>query len=193
MANFAAIDPDYPLTGMEHGARGDQKAWDVWAHRPAELAQVAARILAVGTTESLIEPADDEDDVGAEEGAALYRMHRRLERNRALVRRKRDRVLAETGRLTCEVCDFESGEVFGPEAGGVIDVHHVVPLHQIGKSRTRLADLALVCPTCHRVIHRHSPFVTPGQLRARKGCGCRGAGLGGRRIGLGSASALLQP
>ena len=31
---------------------------------------------------------------------------------------------------------------------------------------TTLSDLVLVCPTCHRVIHAHKPFITPSQLRA---------------------------
>ena len=47
-------------------------------------------------------PIEDEDEVGAEEGAALYRKHRRLERDRTLVRKKQNRVLSDTGRLAWE-------------------------------------------------------------------------------------------
>ncbi len=47
-------------------------------------------------------------------------------------------------------------------------MHHVVPLHKIGKSRTKLTDLALDCPTCHRVLHAHKPFITPAELRAKR-------------------------
>lgn len=78
---------------------------------------------------------------------------------------KKKQVLKDTAKLACEVCDFESAAIYGPAAEGVIDVHHIVPLHKVGDSITRLADLALVCPTCHRVIHRHSPVVTPQELR----------------------------
>ena len=75
-------------------------------------------------------------------------------------------MLKKTGRLACEVCDFESSEAYGVE--GVIDVHHVVPLHKIGESTTTMADLALVCPTCHRVLHKHRPIITPAALRAKR-------------------------
>lgn len=165
LANFAGIDPAYPGKGMPNRSKGDVETWNKWAHRPAELHALAMQILEVGTAEDLTEDPDPEDDFEADEGAALYRKHRRLERNRTLVRRKKKQVLSATGALACEVCGFNSKESYGVE--WVIDVHHTVPLHQIGKSRTRLSDLALVCPTCHRTIHAHKPFITPAELSAK--------------------------
>jgi 5-methylcytosine-specific restriction protein A len=162
--NFAALDPDHPGAGMANGSNVDRAAWGTWAHRPSELADVASRILAIATREDLTSPTGDPEDEGVEEGDALYRMHRKIERNRKIVARKKKAVLAEKGRLACEVCDFESSERYGPRVS-VIDVHHIVPLHQIGLSTTRLADLALVCPTCHRVLHAHRPIITPAELR----------------------------
>jgi 5-methylcytosine-specific restriction protein A len=163
--NFAALDPGYDGVGMQNGSEVDRKVWDRWAHRPTELAAVAVRILALATREDLTTPAEDEKDVEAEEGDALYRMHRKIERNRRLVEKKKEQILARTGRLACEVCNFESSERYGP-AISVIDVHHIVPLQEIGKSRTKLSDLALVCPTCHRILHAHRPIATPAELRA---------------------------
>jgi 5-methylcytosine-specific restriction protein A len=94
-------------------------------------------------------------------------LHRHRERNRKLVQQKKAAVRKATGRLACEVCDFDSSEVYGTGLE-VIDVHHVVPLHEIGESKTTLSDLALVCPTCHRVIHAHQPFITPAELKAKR-------------------------
>ena len=31
----------------------------------------------------------------------------------------------------------------------------------MGESLTGMNDLALVCPTCHRVLHKHRPIITP--------------------------------
>lgn len=76
--------------------------------------------------------------------------------------RKKATVLKKTGRLACEVCNFESSEAYDVE--GVIDAHHVVPLHKIGESVTTMDDLALVCPTCHRVLHKHRPIITPASM-----------------------------
>lgn len=154
LTNIQSIDPDHEGTGMPHAGAGDVATWAQWAHRPDELAAAVALIRTRGET----------DD--APEGRIAYRVHRRYERDRKLVAERKKAVLKKTGRLACEVCEFESAAAYGVD--GVIDVHHVVPLHKIGESVTTLADLALVCPTCHRVIHKHTPFITPAELKRKR-------------------------
>jgi len=55
----------------------------------------------------------------------------------------------------CVVCGFESKAVYGPRAEGVIHVHHLKPLSEIGHAYkvNPVADLRPVCPNCHAVIH----------------------------------------
>ena len=36
----------------------------------------------------------------------------------------------------------------------------------LGEVKTRLDDLILICANCHRMIHRHNPWLTPDHLRA---------------------------
>jgi len=57
----------------------------------------------------------------------------------------------------CFVCGFNSGEAYGPEAEGIIHIHHLIPLSQIGSKYEvdPIRDLRPVCPNCHAVIHRH--------------------------------------
>lgn len=164
--NFSAIDPDHEGKGMGHGGAGDRRTWEDWAHRPEELADAVALIRARGETDEAPADTGEEEEYEAPEGRILFREHRRYERDRKLVAKKKTAVLKKTGRLACEVCDFESSEAYGVE--GVIDVHHVVPLHKIGESVTTMNDLALVCPTCHRVLHKHRPILTPSDLRAKR-------------------------
>lgn len=164
--NFSSIDPDHEGQGMGHGGVGDARVWEEWAHRPEELAQAVALIRARGDNDDAPDDTGEEEEYEAPEGRILYREHRRYERDRKLIAKKKAAVLKKTGRLACEVCDFESSEAYDVE--GVIDVHHVVPLHKIGESVTTMADLALVCPTCHRVLHKHRPILTPAELRARR-------------------------
>lgn len=164
--NFAAIDPDHAGAGMAHGARGDQATWDAWAHRPDELHVAAGLIRAVGTAERVDDETGEPEEYSAPEGRILYRMHRRRERDRNLVRRKKQAVLKQHGELSCEVCGLSGTETYGPDLADVFDVHHVVPLHKVGEGTTRLSDLAVVCPTCHRALHKHRPFVSPDELRA---------------------------
>lgn len=164
--NFESIDPDHPGKGMTNLGAGDIETWEEWAHRPDELAQAVALIRARGKADDAPPETGEDEEYEAPEGRILYREHRRYERDRKLVAKKKKSVLAKTGKLACEVCGFDSASAFGVD--GVIDVHHVVPLHKIGESVTTLADLALVCPTCHRIIHAHKPFITPAKLRAKR-------------------------
>lgn len=164
--NFESLDPDSPGEGMGHSAAGDREVWAQWAHRPDELAEAVALIRARGESDDAPPDTGEDEEYQAPEGRILYREHRRYERDRKLVEKKHKAVLKKTGRLACEVCDFDSDEVFG--IPGLIDVHHVVPLHKIGESVTTLKDLALVCPTCHRALHKHRPIITPRELRARR-------------------------
>lgn len=164
--NFASIDPDHAGQGMGHGGAEDRRVWDDWAHRPDELAQAVALIRARGETDDAPHDTGEDEEYEAPEGRILFREHRRYERDRKLVAKKKAAVLKKTGRLACEVCDFESSEAYDVE--GVIDVHHVVPLHKIGESNTTMSDLALVCPTCHRVLHKHRPIIAPAELRAKR-------------------------
>lgn len=161
--NFSSLDPDHTGKGMENVGAGDRETWVEWAHRPDELAVAVATIRRHGTSPDAATDTGEDEEYAALEGRVLYREHRRYERDRKLVAKKKVQVLKATGGLACEVCGFDSAEVFG--IAGVIDVHHVVPLHRIGESVTTLSDLALVCPTCHRTIHQHTPFVTPTELR----------------------------
>jgi 5-methylcytosine-specific restriction protein A len=167
--NFGSIDPNHEGKGMENLAAGDIEVWNRWAHRGAELSAAVAQIRARGTAETVPNDTGEDEEYEAVEGRILYREHRRYERDRALVAHKKRKVLQKTGRLACEVCGFDSQANFGVD--GVIDVHHIVPLHRLGESVTTLADLALVCPTCHRVIHMHKPFITPSELRTKRQAG----------------------
>ncbi len=109
------------------------------------------------------EPQDA--DVSAEEGRELLKLHRQRERNPSLSARKKRRVLAETGRLKCEACDFDYEAAYGPLGRGFAECHHRLPLGSVvGVRRTRLSDLAIVCANCHRMLH-HRPWHTVEELR----------------------------
>jgi predicted HNH restriction endonuclease len=119
----------------------------------------------VGTEGSSSSKAASEDEDEGVEGRTLFRLHRLKERNPRLVRRKKRAILTDTGRLRCEVCDFDFTVVYGAIGEWFAECHHRVPLMKLdGKSPTRLADLAIVCANCHRMLHRR-PSHTVEQLR----------------------------
>lgn len=104
--------------------------------------------------------ADDIDDFGpsASEGRTKVRAHRRRERSRYLVAKKLDEFRRLHGSLHCEVCGLpEHGRYPATLAARAFEVHHTMPLATaITPRRTTLADLAVVCASCHRVIHATS-------------------------------------
>lgn len=96
------------------------------------------------------------DQEGVIEGAPVLKGHLRRERRSADLARKLKRsTLKRTGRLVCEVCDFDFAAAYGSHGLGYIEAHHIVPLSEANESViTRMADLALVCANCHRMLHR---------------------------------------
>lgn len=62
----------------------------------------------------------------------------------------------------CCVCGIDFGARYGPDFVGLIHVHHLRPLYEIGGEYLvdPVADLRPVCPNCHAVIHYG------GQLRS---------------------------
>ena len=95
-----------------------------------------------------------------------YAIHRKLERDGRLPKRVKAARLASTGKLECEACEFDFAEVFGELGDGFIEAYHRVPVHKLdGTMRTKADDLALVCPNCHRMLHRSDPHLSVEQLR----------------------------
>jgi 5-methylcytosine-specific restriction endonuclease McrA len=61
--------------------------------------------------------------------------------------------------VLCHVCGMSFTEHYGPDAAGIIHVHHIVPLSEIGREYQvdPIKDLRPVCPNCHAVIHARRP------------------------------------
>ena len=56
---------------------------------------------------------------------------------------------------TCKICGMSFEKTYGPEFKGIIEVHHIVPLNQIGEAYVvdPINDLIPVCPNCHTALH----------------------------------------
>ncbi|HMG48853.1 MAG TPA: DUF3578 domain-containing protein [Allosphingosinicella sp.] len=105
--------------------------------------------------------ADDEimfeaqEDRGSEtlEQAKRYRQHRTIERQRG----HSDKVKAALGTV-CMGCRADLGDRYGDVAKGLIDAHHLIPLSSLGEGEIARfdprKDFAVLCPNCHRVVHR---------------------------------------
>ena len=56
----------------------------------------------------------------------------------------------------CQICGIDFGKTYGQFASGFINVHHIVPIHEIKEEYTvdPINDLIPVCPNCHAMLHR---------------------------------------
>ena len=165
--NIATVHPDY-RGRPSNGNRLDREVLESFLSDLAGMHAMAARIrelLADGDAGAAVLPDLDTDDVGAGEGSLALRAHLRRERDPKL----RSRKIADARRrgllIACEVCTFDFGHEYGTHGVDYIECHHRTPLHVTGQTRTRLADLALLCSNCHRMIHRTKQWLTVEELK----------------------------
>ena len=85
-----------------------------------------------------------------EEGERKSIFSTKYERNR----KARELCLSYYGRA-CQKCGLNFEERYGVEFQNIIEVHHIVPLNEIGESYVvnPIRDLIPVCPNCHAMIH----------------------------------------
>lgn len=165
LANWKRLDPNYPGAGLTGGGHREEEVWHRFANDPQALAAAVERITATadGNAPTLLAEEDEDEAV---EGRILFRLHRVRERDPSLVKRKKAAAQRRGGRLACEVCNIDFARTYGPLGEGFIECHHTLPLATAGTRTTALDDLALVCPNCHRMLHRsHEPLSIAG-LRA---------------------------
>jgi hypothetical protein len=86
------------------------------------------------------------------EGARKLYTHYKRERDSSLGKAAKKAFRAKNGKLCCEACGFEPEPIFGFE---IIEAHHRLPLSQSPEGRlTTPEDFILLCPSCHRAIHK---------------------------------------
>lgn len=99
-------------------------------------------------------------DAGAVEGQAQLISHLRRERNAALANKKRQAAKTAHG-LKCEGCGSFSELMYPGLDASLWEVHHRVPLSALrAPAHTLMKDLSVLCPCCHRAIHRTKPMLS---------------------------------
>jgi hypothetical protein len=69
--------------------------------------------------------------------------------------------------LSCQACGMTYEDKYGGIGAGLIHVHHVIPLAEIGVEYQvdPVRDLVPLCASCHHVAHRRSPPYTVAEIR----------------------------
>ena len=168
LMNFLRFDPEYKGVGLTRGNKDERVVWDLYSSNGAELRKVSAAIRSFVSSNEVIPAIDSGEEEESQEGQILTRVHKLRERDRGLVRRKKESVLKKRSSLSCEVCDFDFEAVYGERGRGFIECHHTKALSELPQEggRIALSDLSLVCSNCHRMIHKAKPWLSIEELRA---------------------------
>lgn len=141
--------------GLPNTSKADKAAWADYGQDAAKVhalaAQIRQQIRDDAPLATEVEAIDD-DEVFLE-GRVLTATHQRRER-RLKVRQKLLKARIAAGALSCEACDAGPKSSDSLLASSGFEAHHIVPLAAGGEKEIRLKDLALLCATCHRLIHR---------------------------------------
>ena len=107
---------------------------------------------------------DEDPDQLFTEGAQCSIVADRYERSRSA----RQACLQANGTV-CAICGFDFAKAYGAEFAGIIQVHHITPISEIGHEYhvDPVQDLIHVCPNCHVALHsKPGGTYTPDELRA---------------------------
>lgn len=86
------------------------------------------------------------------EDATKFRLHKRIERNAALIKQ----VKKEKG-CACEICGLTFEKRYGPIGKDYIEAHHLKPIASLKGTKVAMdpkTDFAVLCANCHRMVHR---------------------------------------
>ncbi|MEI2646128.1 MAG: winged helix-turn-helix domain-containing protein [Candidatus Competibacter sp.] len=110
-------------------------------------------------------PSEILPNVEYSEGIVTQILVNKYERNS----KARDICLDHYG-FNCAICGFDFEKEYGPLGAGIIQVHHLTPISQIGSEYQvdPINDLLPVCPNCHQMIHRKIPPFTISEIRAMR-------------------------
>lgn len=165
--DLATHHPAY-TGGRTKGGRLDEVVIQAFIEDPQAMTETAAAIRSAAqadVTEDALLDLDLDTNTEAEEGRVLLRLHLMRERNPRLRAKKISDARKRLGYVRCEVCGFDFERVYGVHGRDYIECHHRKPLSHTGQTTTSLTDLALLCSNCHRMIHRHRPWLTVDELK----------------------------
>jgi 5-methylcytosine-specific restriction enzyme A len=102
------------------------------------------------------------EDYIAIEGATRELRVRMAQRDRHLVK-----ILKRVTPLNCALCSYDPIRrgATQAQACAILDAHHKVPV-RAGERLSRVEDLVLLCPTCHREVHQRISSIPQQELHS---------------------------
>lgn len=103
------------------------------------------------------------------EGKIYERMHKFRERNSKVAQLAKQHFKDKHGRIFCQVCEFDFEKEYGEIGEDFIEAHHTIPVSEMKSGhKTKIDDLAMLCPNCHRMAHKKRPWLKMNELKQLK-------------------------
>jgi hypothetical protein len=101
----------------------------------------------------------ESQDINAIEGGRKLVVHLRVERDPGIAKEVVRRHMRDLGPV-CKICALDFSRRYQMDAGEhCLEAHHKLPLSlRVEASLTNLEDFLVICPSCHRVIHKVRAF-----------------------------------
>lgn len=101
----------------------------------------------------------ESQDINAVEGGRKLVIHLRLERDPIIAMEAVRRHVRDIGPV-CKLCALDFSRRYQMGVGEhCLEAHHKLPLSlRLSASQTNLEDFLVICPSCHRVIHKMRAF-----------------------------------
>ena len=101
----------------------------------------------------------ESQDINAIEGGRRLVVHLRVERDPGIAREAVRRHVRDGGPV-CKLCVLDFSRRYQMGVGvHCLEAHHKLPLSlRLEASRTNLEDFLIICPSCHRVVHKLRAF-----------------------------------
>jgi predicted HNH restriction endonuclease len=96
---------------------------------------------------------DTPQDLEYREGGKILQTHLRTERDAKAAKLAKElaRKRSKTGKISCEACQCVPEDDY--RGLDLIEAHHRIPLSR-GARETKPEDFAMLCPCCHRAVHK---------------------------------------
>ena len=169
--NQTAISGKHPALGAAIKAHSDAVFKDVNDADIRKLADIViglqaktfgkTNVASITKLDEIIDlpPAEIESDITGLEGKLLTRVHSFKERDKKFSKKVKEFYKKKNGgKLICEACGLDPISIYGPDGDSCIEAHHKIPIEELQPdSVTRIDDMAMVCASCHRIIHTKKP------------------------------------
>jgi predicted HNH restriction endonuclease len=120
----------------------------------------------IATNQSIInELYVEQNTISVQEGRSKLISHLIRERDRTIIIEKKNAAI-RNNTLKCEVCKFSFKDKYQVN---FMECHHIDPIGSGIIRETTMERLALVCPNCHRMLHRkfENRFLSIDELKFR--------------------------